>query len=386
MGVVLKTREAFEQVRSAPFAVEDSAKDAEREGFHDLRVAHVCSSVNGVELLSKADLFVSSGRRLAVLGPSGCGKTTLLRVIAGLAPVSGGEVWLGDRLLSGEGVHVPPERRRIGMLFQERTLFPHLSVERNVGYGLSRRRSSRKEDSDRISELLEFVELAGFERREPATLSGGQQQRVAIARALAPSPRVLLMDEPFQGLDSQLRRDLCGEVRAMLESIEATAVIVTHDPDEAFLLGDEVAVMQDGRILQQDEPDEVFVHPISPWVASFLGDANFVRGTAERSSVVTQIGNIPITENRSGEVSVLLRPSHFTLLEHSEAAGVKGQVTSRSFFALGSEYRIQVDGVNVVARSSRVPHFQVGDDVKVVYSGPTTVAYEPSEVAAAVSE
>ncbi len=380
MDAALKTEDIRGQVRVGPFAVEGE----ERESFHDLRATGVCRSVNGVELLSESDLFVPSGRRVAVLGPSGCGKTTLLRVIAGLAPVSSGEVWLGDRLLSGEGVHVPPERRRIGMLFQERTLFPHLSVERNVGYGLPRKGTLRKENSERISELLEFVELAGFEKRSPVTLSGGQQQRVAIARALAPRPRVLLMDEPFQGLDSQLRRDLCGEVRDMLERIEATAVIVTHDPDEAFLLGDEVAVMRDGRILQQDEPDEVFIHPISPWVGSFLGGANFVSGTADRFRALTPLGSVPITASARGDVSVLLRPSHITLSEQSAAAGVQGRVTSRSFFAFGSEYQIRVGDVDIVARSSRVPRFHVGDDVKVAYSGPAAAAYAQGVAAAEV--
>ena len=338
--------------------------------FHDLTAAGVCKSFDNCEILHGADLKVPSGRSIVLLGPSGSGKTTLLRVIAGLETLSSGTVRIGNRLLSGEGVHVPPERRRIGMLFQERTLFPHLSVARNVGFGLPRADRARK-----VSELLEMVDLAGFEKRLPNSLSGGQQQRVAMARALAPRPRVLLMDEPFQGLDACLRRELCGEVRSMLLSLGATAVIVTHNPEEAFLLGDEVAIMRDGLILQQGKPSELFRTPASPWVASFIGEANFLSGTASGSLVSTAIGDVPIDETRIGEVGVLVRPSQIAFLHSSAPGGVPGVVEFGRFLGHFSEYRVRVNGEKIIARSSRFPQLQDGEVVQVAYEGPPTIAY-----------
>ena len=357
---------SFELTRPA----EPPAGEARFGEFHDLRVAGVFKSFDDCEILHGVNLQVPSGRSVVLLGPSGCGKTTLLRVIAGLETLLSGTVRIGNRLLSGEGVHVPPEQRRIGMLFQERTLFPHLSVARNVGFGLPRAGRARK-----VSELLEMVDLSGFEKRLPNSLSGGQQQRVAMARALAPCPRVLLMDEPFQGLDACLRRELCGEVRSMLSSVGATAVIVTHNPEEAFLLGDEVAIMRDGLILQQGTPSELFRTPASPWVASFIGEANFLSGTASGSLVSTAIGDVPIDEIRIGEVGVLVRPSQITFLDSSAPGGVPGVVEFGRFLGHVSEYRVRVNGEKIIARSSRFPQLQDGEVVQVAYEGPPTIAY-----------
>ncbi len=369
VALMFSTGTASEEVSSVP------SHEVPEGHFHDLRLSGVCKSYEGVEVLREAELLVPTGRRLAVLGPSGCGKTTLLRAIAGLAGVDSGEVWLGDWLLTGDSVHIPPEKRRIGMLFQQNALFPHLSVGQNVGYGLP-----RHDRAERVAEILSFVKLEGFERRVPGTLSGGQQQRVAMARALAPRPRVMLLDEPFQGIDAQLRRSLCVEVRDMLNSIGATAVIVTHDPDEAFILGNEVAVMKDGKILQQGDPDEVFNFPVTPWVADFLGETNFLCGTAEGSSALTPLGEIPIRRSSGGDVSVLVRPSHVTLMGSAERGGVMGHIEARSYFSEANEYRVRVNGTALIARSSRVPRFQVGERVRVAYEGPVTAAYARSDL------
>jgi len=223
---------------------------ADRNGFRDLRVVEVHKSFGESKVLHGIDLSIESGRTLSLLGPSGCGKTTLMRIVSGLDVADRGEVHVGERLLAGPGVNVAPESRRIGLLGQERSLFPHLSVGGNVAYGLGR----AADRGARVREVLEMVDLAGFEKRMPDSLSGGQQQRVAIARALAPRPRMLLLDEPFQALDVQLRIELQTEVRALLGALGATAVIVTHDQDEAFVMGDEVAVMQDGHIRQCGTP------------------------------------------------------------------------------------------------------------------------------------
>ena len=214
------------------------------DGGVDVRGVH--KSFGTTAVLRDVDLDVPSGSVVALLGPSGCGKTTLLRIIAGLEAPDAGEVRVGGRLLTGPATSVPPEHRRVGMVFQDWGLFPHLTVAQNVGYGLPRgeRRGAR------VDEALELVGLVGLGHRSPTTLSGGQQQRVALARALAPRPSVLLLDEPFSNLDAALRVQVRGEVHRLLRELGVTTVFVTHDQEEAFVLGDEVAVMSEGRVVQ----------------------------------------------------------------------------------------------------------------------------------------
>ena len=233
---------------------------------------------------------MAPGAIVALLGPSGCGKTTLLRTIAGLERLDGGEVRIGDAVVSGPGAHVPPERRRVGMVFQDWALFPHLTVAQNVGYGLPRvdRRGPR------VEAALAMVGLAGLGDRSPGTLSGGQQQRVALARALAPEPGVLLLDEPFSNLDSALRVQVRTEVHQLLADLGVTTVFVTHDQEEAFVLGDEVAVMHEGAIVQQAEPATLYARPATPWVATFVGDANLVEATADGHTAATPVGPIAL--------------------------------------------------------------------------------------------
>ncbi|HEV2088957.1 MAG TPA: ABC transporter ATP-binding protein, partial [Cryptosporangiaceae bacterium] len=229
-----------------------------------------------VSVLDGVDVSVAAGSILALLGPSGCGKTTLLRCIAGLERPDAGEVRIGARTVSGDGVFVPPERRRVGMVFQDWALFPHLSVGRNVGFGLSR----PERRAGGVEAALALVELTGLADRMPATLSGGQQQRVALARALANRPAVILLDEPFSNLDAALRVSIRAEVQRLLRQLSVTAVFVTHDQEEAFVLGDEVAVLLDGTLVQQAPPSDVYDAPATRAVAAFVGDANFVPGTA----------------------------------------------------------------------------------------------------------
>ena len=338
--------------------------------FRDLQVAAVRKSFGADEALRGADLSVDSGRTVALLGPSGCGKTTLMRIVAGLEVADAGEVRLGGRLLTGDGTHVAAEFRRIGLLGQERSLFPHLSVGANVAYGLAR----TPERARRVAELLDLIDLAGFEDRMPDTLSGGQQQRVALARALAPGPRVLLLDEPFQGLDSSLRLDLQREVRALLQSLGATAVIVTHDQDEAFVMGDEVAVMAGGRICQRGTPDEVYARPLTPWVAGFVGDVNFLAGTGTGAGATTTLGTVPVHGHCRGEVSVLVRPSHLRL-EAPGGDGATGTVEELRRLGHATECRVRLGDAVLLARSGRMPPLQVGDEVGICYDGPPTMAY-----------
>ena len=354
-----------------------SAGAAERDGFRDLRVIGVRKAFDGTEVLHGIDLGIESGQTLALLGPSGCGKTTLMRIVSGLEVADGGEVHVGDRLLAGTGVHVAPESRRIGLLGQERSLFPHLSVGANVAYGLA----GSPDRAARVREVLDMVDLAGFERRMPHSLSGGQQQRVAIARALAPRPRMLLLDEPFQALDVHLRSELQTEVRALLGALGATAVIVTHDQDEAFVMGDEVAVMQAGRICQRGTPSEVYGHPASPWVASFVGEANFVRGVGSGSTAVTPLGRLAMCCEMSGEVAVLVRPSQLRLEEVAGGDGDRsaaGRVEAMRFYGHAIECRVRLGPDVFLARTDRMPRVRVGDDVMLRYEGPPAVAYAAS--------
>ena len=246
-----------------------------------LRVEHVSVSFDGLQALSGVELEVLEGERLAVLGPSGSGKSTLLRVIAGLLRPDAGRVLLAGRDVSG----VPPHRRGIGLMHQEGALFPHRDVAGNVGFGLRVAGVPRAERDRRTTEVLELVGLAGFERRSLGGLSGGERQRVGLARALAPEPRVLLLDEPLGSLDRPLRERLVEELGELFERLRLTVIHVTHDVGEAFALGTRVALMRDGRIVQQGTPDDLWLRPADEWAAAFLGMTN-VRDLDGRREVI----------------------------------------------------------------------------------------------------
>ena len=329
-----------------------------------------------LEVLRGVDLRVAPGAVVALLGPSGCGKTTLLRSIAGLERLDGGQVRIGDRLVSGGGAHVPPEKRRVGMVFQDWALFPHLSVAQNVGYGLPR----GQRGGARVEAALAMVGLGGLGDRSPGTLSGGQQQRVALARALAPEPGVLLLDEPFSNLDSTLRVQVRTEVHQLLAQLGVTTVFVTHDQEEAFVLGDEVAVMHGGRIVQQAPPSALYARPATPWVATFVGDANLVEGTASGGSAATAVGAVALEGERDGDVRVVLRPECLRLRPPGEpAGGVPATVELCEYYGHDTVYLVRPDGGEPLrARAGSVPLFARGDRVAVAYHGPPAVAY-PAE-------
>lgn len=264
---------------------------------------------DGPDVLREVSLDVAPGEMLALLGPSGCGKTTLLRSIAGLERVDAGTIEIDGRVVTAPGRHVAPQDRRIGMVFQDWALFPHLTVGDNVGYGLSR--TERR--SGRIDEALSLVGLDGLADRMPSTLSGGQQQRVALARALAPRPTALLLDEPFSNLDTSLRVQIRSEVHRLLAELGITTVFVTHDQEEAFVLGDRVAVMHGGVIEQHDTPASIYEMPTTRWVAEFVGEANLLPGDAHGDHATTAIGPVQLALPATGPVEVLLRPEQLVL-------------------------------------------------------------------------
>jgi len=277
-----------------------------------------------VTALAGVDLTVEAGHLLAVLGPSGCGKTTLLRIVAGFERADAGWVSLAGREVDGACV-VPPHRRGVAVVPQEGALFPHLRVGENVGFGLPRgRESARRGQAGR-----ELVGLVGLEKRYPHELSGGQQQRVAVARALAPRPTLVLLDEPFAALDAALRADLRADVRAALAEDHATALLVTHDQEEALSIADEVAVMRDGRVRQCAAPELVYRQPVDPWVASFVGEATVFRARVRDGIAATVVGNVPVldpargTDSSAGpDRSVLVRPEQVILGDHGTQAVV----------------------------------------------------------------
>lgn len=329
----------------------------------------------GAWVLDGVDVDVEAGRTLALLGPSGCGKTTLLRVIAGLEVPEEGTVVVGGRTLTGPGTFVPPERRQIGMVFQDWALFPHLSVARNVGFGLPR---SERRSSPRIDEALELVGLGGLGDREPTTLSGGQQQRVALARAIAPRPSVLLLDEPFSNLDAALRVQVRTEIHGLLADLGVTTVFVTHDQDEAFVLGDRVAVLSGGRVVQVGRPDELYLRPADPWVAAFVGDANFLPGDADGTVARTALGPVELDEPASGPVRVLARPEHLEVLgpdEVDDGGGADAVVDLVEYVGHDTVYLLDCGGRQLRVRRPSLPTFARGDAVVVRHRGGSARAF-----------
>jgi iron(III) transport system ATP-binding protein len=260
-----------------------------------LAVAGLDKSFGAHQVLSGLDLEVPAGSLTAILGPSGSGKTTLLRVLAGFEHADAGTVRIGSAVADGPGVFLPPERRRIGYVPQEGSLFPHLTVGANVAFGLNRRKWGRERRSKRCADLLEAVGLGGLDRRYPHQLSGGQQQRVALARALAIAPEVVLLDEPFASLDANLRASVRADVQQLLKESGTTAVLVTHDQDEALSTADRVAVLRDGGIAQCAAPQELYSCPVDADMARFIGEANLISGTLDGSSVQTLLGRLPVT-------------------------------------------------------------------------------------------
>lgn len=314
--------------------------------MNDLRIESLTKSyAPGTAVLTGLDLTVPSGALTAVLGPSGCGKTTLLRIVAGFLRADAGTVSVGGRVVSGPSVQVPPERREIGIVPQEGALFPHLSVARNVAFGLSN--LDRDERRRRTGEMLELVGLADFGDRMPHELSGGQQQRIALARALAPRPQVVLLDEPFNALDTTLRAGVRADVRNALRATGATAVLVTHDQQEALSMADFVAVVRDGAVAQSGTPQEIYHQPADRWVADFVGDAVLLQATAEGGAARTALGSVPLAAvngRRSGKI--LLRPEQLRLTP-AGAAYTEGTVIDVCFYGHDAMVSVRVDKLDV---------------------------------------
>lgn len=313
-------------------------------------------------------LGLAAGDIGVLIGPSGCGKTTLLRAVAGLEPLAAGEIRIGGEPVGSPRASVPPERRRIGMVFQDHALFPHLDVARNIAFGLHG--WPRAEADARVAEVLALVGLAGSERRRPHELSGGQQQRVALARALAPRPRLLLLDEPFSSLDVDLRERLAHEVRAILKTAGATALFVTHDQLEAFAIGDRIGVMHEGRLHQWDDAYTLYHRPATRFVADFIGHGVFAPATLREvdGQVVVQTPLGALTDMTEcplpgafpdGACDVLLRADDIV---HDDDAPVKAQIVRKSFRGSEFLYTLRLaDGLQVLAHVPSHHDHQIGE-------------------------
>ena len=325
-------------------------------------------SYGEVRAVDDVSIAVPAGTVTALLGPSGCGKTTLLRLIAGLERPDAGSIHAGGETLSTPERVRLPEKRRIGMVFQEGALFPHLSVAENVAFGLPRGR----ERAGVVEEALALVGLAGMGKRSPTSLSGGQRQRVALARALAPGPEVLLLDEPFANLDPALRVELRTEVASLLRTLGVTSVFVTHDQEEAFVMGAQVIVMRDGRVLQSAPPSELYSRPANRWVASFVGEANVVPGKGGAEAAETVVGSVPLAQAAPATCEVLLRPEHLSL--HT---GDAWEVEQLEFYGHDTLYVLRGErGEKLMVRAGGAPRYGNGDRASVRYQGPPTVAFE----------
>ncbi|MDC0710826.1 ABC transporter ATP-binding protein [Stigmatella sp. ncwal1] len=324
-------------------------------------------------------LELAPGETLALVGPSGCGKTTTLRLVAGFERPDTGTVTLEDRLLSGPGAFLPPDQRRVGMVFQDFALFPHLSVLDNVTFGLDA--LPRREQVTRARAMLELFGLGGFEARMPHTLSGGQQQRVALARALAPGPRVLLLDEPFSSLDAALRATTRSEVRRVLKSLETAVVLVTHDQQEAMAFADRLAVMRAGKVEQAGTPEVVYTTPRSAFVAWFLGGTNLVPGSAFGNGARTALGILPLQGEAKGPVLLSLRPESLRLVPDKDAVAVGGalraEVLSREFQGHGVEFTVGCAGMELTVRGGPEALLRPGDRVRLEVVGKAVVLEDP---------
>ncbi len=306
---------------------------------------------------------VNSGELVALLGPSGCGKTTALKLIAGLlAPTSGGICFDGQSILT-----VPAERRSAVLMFQNHLLFPHLTVSENVGFGLKMRGEREKVIRARVAELLEQVQLAGFERRSPRQLSGGQQQRVALARALILNPRVLLLDEPFSSLDAHLRDELRSLLQRLQRQLGLTTIFVTHDQQEAVMLADRVALLFNGQLQQYAPPRELYTRPASCGIARFFGHQNFIQGIRRGSVVETSVGPVALHEpSPEGPVTLTIRPEQVRIAPANGHTGLMGEVVKRTYVGTHSRVSVRLSAEIVLEALTDAMHdVRLGERVHV---------------------
>ena len=339
-----------------------------------LELDHItCGYQPDVATVRDLSLHLQPGNILCLLGPSGCGKTTTLRAIAGFEKVSSGEIRLQGQVVASASVHVPPERRRVGMVFQEYALFPHLSVKDNVAFGLYHWESGERQS--RVQSLLELVGLQGLDHRFPHELSGGQQQRVAIARALAPKPLMLLLDEPFSNLDPEMTIKMRKELYRVLRQTQTTAILVTHDHEEAFAMADQVAVMQDGVLVQCATPETIYQQPSCSFVAEFIGQANTIPGIIHQGQVETEIGTFTHQSDllNQSRVLVMIRPND---IQFTPAEPGSGRIESRQFQGSQTLYAIRLNSGQLIhCCMLPIPVYNIDTSVNIQVTTSQTILF-----------
>lgn len=343
-----------------------------------LEIRNLVKRFHGTQQSAVNDISfeLSAGEILALVGPSGCGKTTTLRIIAGLERPDTGSVWLNDKIVASESVFVPPEKRGVGMVFQDHALFPHLTVSENIAFGL--RGQSTEQVKKTVGEMLHLVGLLPLAKRYPHALSGGERQRVALARALAPRPVLVLMDEPFSSLDADLRLEMREHVRRILKSMRATVVFVTHDQEEALYMGDRLAVLNIGHLEQIGTPEEIFHESNTRFVAEFMGDSDFLKGKVTGAGIQTEIGllnqvvDLPI----STTVEIAIRADDIDF--HKDGSG-NSVIVERFFRGAFNLYRLRLDsGQTLHASADHTKILPVGERVRAFISAehPLTIFSE----------
>ncbi|MFB6352828.1 MAG: ABC transporter ATP-binding protein [Halobacteriales archaeon] len=366
--------------------IEDSPTDDATASSVDepvLELEGITKRYGGETAVEDLSLAVAEGELVTLLGPSGCGKTTTLRLLAGLERPTAGTVRIDGRVVSGDGRFVDPVDRGVGIVFQDFALFPHLTVEENVAFGLSDR--DRDVTEARVDDMLELVGLEGYRDRAPDQLSGGEQQRVALARSLAPEPAILLLDEPFSNLDVRLRVEMREEVRRILKEAGVTTVSVTHDQEEALSLSDRVAVMHDGRLEQVGDPEAVFEHPRSRFVAGFLGQASFLSAHIEDGEVRTALGSFDddllkgMTDEYDGaDIDILVRPDDLRA-RPAEPDWANGAIVHRQYNGPTFVYRVELGNGDVVhCQHNHVASMDTGDPVTVEFAADHSLAWYPA--------
>ena len=293
----------------------------------EIIIKNLTKSFGSSLVLKEFNEVFRDGEFVTLLGPSGCGKTTILRMIAGFETPTTGEIWIGDRLVSGGKTFVPPEKRNIGMVFQSYAVWPHMNVFDNVAYPLTIQHVGKDEIRTRVTKILETVHLAQYAKRLPSQLSGGQQQRIALARALVAEPKLLLLDEPLSNLDAKLRESMRFEIKDVTKTLGISVVYVTHDQAEAMAMSDRIFLINDGVVQQSGTPDEIYNHPANPFVADFLGKVDFFPGTAEEGVIILPGWGVAVPYPEmalTGKVLLAVRPENIRIAR--EGGSIPGKV------------------------------------------------------------
>ncbi len=341
-------------------------------------ISHVTKSFGATQVLREFNDVFRDGEFITLLGPSGCGKTTMLRMIAGFEIPTTGEIWFDDQLVSGGKTFLPPEKRDIGMVFQSYAVWPHMTVFENAAYPLTIKKTPKDEIRQRVNRMLETVHLTQYADRLPNQLSGGQQQRVALARALLAEPKLLLLDEPLSNLDAKLRESMRFEIKEITKSLGITVVYVTHDQNEAMAMSDRILLINSGVVQQSGTPEEIYNHPVNPFVADFLGKVDFFRGTVEGGvlRITDWDASLPAPAGQAnGTVQVAIRPENIRL--KPEIDGLRGTLTRVYYLGDVTDCRVKVGAseVRVIADSGAYRRYRVGEPVGldiqdfIVFSG-----------------